>query len=99
MRVDMWMTSPRARAVALSVLVGLALLSGCGEPTACDQALDKVKSCGLTDAHLTQAGDQCQLYAACAATCVVKAGCNDIQANVQGDSNNALGACVLACGQ
>lgn len=80
-------------------LVAASFFVACGSPTACDQALDKVQSCGLTDAHLSDAGNQCQAYAACSANCVIKAGCNDIKANIQGDTQNALGSCIVACGK
>jgi hypothetical protein len=85
-------------ALALSLVAALTVV-GCSAPTPCDDALDKVRSCGLTNATLTESGDQCMTYAACAAECVKKAGCNDIQANAKGDTNNALGACIDACGE
>lgn len=91
----------RAQVLLLTVLVpavGTAF-AGCGSPTACDHAVDKAKSCGFPDAKLSAAGEQCEVYAACTANCMLKASCNDIKATVATDMSNPLGSCVYDCGK
>lgn len=94
-------------AIACLFVVAAGSLVSCGAETPCDSALDKVESCGIDDLHLTPAGEECAAYAACTATCLEKAGCNDIKESVQGSSGaidgqcstgNELDQCFCNCG-
>jgi hypothetical protein len=87
------------------LLVVLAIAScvatACGEPTPCDNSLDKVESCGVEGFELTEAGEDCDsAFAICQAGCINKGSCNDIRAVVQNPGvDNALNQCFAACGE
>ncbi|NUP12219.1 MAG: hypothetical protein HOW73_39740 [Polyangiaceae bacterium] len=81
-------------ALSLTMLLGLAACSS----TPCDEALDKVESCGLEGFTLNDAGEECGAFAECQAECVIDASCNDIRGAVDAEEN-ALTECLFQCGE
>ena len=71
--------------------LGAWLIGACGPGSTCDQAVDKLHSCGLEDAALTPAGEECAPFAACAAACVLKGSCNDLSETFVGSSGGGDG--------
>lgn len=89
------------KALGVVLVTSCLLLAACGDPTVCDDSLDKVESCGVEGFELTDVGEECDsAYATCQAGCINKGSCNDIRAVVQNPStDNALNQCLVACGQ
>jgi hypothetical protein len=64
---------------ALAIL-GLMVGAGCGSSdTPCDQALDKIQQCGISDVSLNDSGEACEQVASCQADCILAADCGDIE--------------------
>lgn len=81
------------------VLIAVLASVGCGG-TVCDDALDKAESCGLQDAELSDAAEECGDFAACQGQCVVNGSCNDLQElSTNPFAENELAGCLFECGE
>lgn len=75
-------------AVIMMSSVGV-LVTGCGN--ACDDAVDKLKDCGVSN---VQEADECSEQAECAAACTEDASCDEIKAATL---DGPYFACVAKC--
>ncbi len=74
--------------------VSLLSLSACGSRTSCDEAVDKLKSCGLSGNVIVSGS--CDARSACEADCINGASCAEISAAFAG-TPNSYSACDDGC--
>jgi hypothetical protein len=77
--------------LGILMLAGLAL-GGCGNND-CEDAVDKLKECGLTDTSASSSGD-CSGAAECSAKCINDASCADLKGETE---STTYSNCVTAC--
>jgi hypothetical protein len=69
----------------------LAIAVGCGGQSKCEEACDKLKSCGVT-VNIKCEGECASAADECAADCVLKYNCDQIK-----NSDPEYAKCVFAC--
>lgn len=82
--------------VTFAVAVLAPLVVACGGKSPCDEAVDKAKQCGFSDAMLTSAGSACEGASICQAECVNAGTCGEVQDALRTQSGKVFD-CARAC--
>lgn len=83
--------------IAFGVVLGLVIgpMLGCGGGDVCQQAADKLKSCGSAGSMVVVSGE-CDPRSACESECINQASCAEITAAFTG-TPNSYSACDDNC--